>query len=104
MSSYLNSVGQLPLSIMGRASKSKAHLALWTSLMKRSCKLDSGFDFPEFDKFLEEHKSELMKIDDRDDLTDAEYEVQEMDIEQADQEVNKGRLLIQRKGNHWMVQ
>lgn len=28
-----------------------------------------------------------MKIDDRDDLTDAEYEVQEMDIEQADQEV-----------------
>ena len=63
-----------------------------------------GFDFPEFDKFLEEHKSELMKIDDRDDLTDAEYEVQEMDIEQADQEVNKGRLLIQRKGNHWMVQ
>ena len=37
-----------------------------------------------------------MKIDDRDDLTDAEYEVQEMDIEQADQEVNKGRLLIQR--------
>lgn len=41
----------------------------------------------EFDKFLEEHKSELMKIDDRDDLTDAEYEVQEMDIEQADQEV-----------------
>ena len=46
-----------------------------------------------------------MKIDDRDDLTDAEYEVQEMDIEQADQEVNKGRLLIQRKGNHskWMV-
>ncbi|XP_052704066.1 uncharacterized protein LOC128180193 isoform X4 [Crassostrea angulata] len=41
----------------------------------------------EFDKFLEEHKSELMKIDDRDDLTDAEYEVQEMDIEQADQEL-----------------
>ncbi|XP_061177862.1 uncharacterized protein LOC133186647 isoform X1 [Saccostrea echinata] len=41
----------------------------------------------EFDRFLEEHKSELMKIEDRDDLTDAEYEVQEMDIEQADQEL-----------------
>ncbi|XP_048745050.2 uncharacterized protein LOC125658046 isoform X3 [Ostrea edulis] len=41
----------------------------------------------EFDKFMEEHKSELMKIEDRDDLTDAEYEVQEMDIEQADQEL-----------------
>lgn len=46
----------------------------------------------EFDKFLEEHKSELMKIDDRDDLTDAEYEVQEMDIEQADQEVRDVKI------------
>lgn len=49
-----------------------------------------SFYFKEFDKFMEEHKSELMKIEDRDDLTDAEYEVQEMDIEQADQEVRNG--------------
>lgn len=48
----------------------------------------------EFDKFLEEHKSELMKIDDRDDLTDAEYEVQEMDIEQADQEVREAKICV----------
>ncbi|XP_033757062.1 uncharacterized protein LOC117339522 isoform X1 [Pecten maximus] len=41
----------------------------------------------EFDKFLEEHKEELQKIEIRDDLTNAEFEVQEMDIEQADQEL-----------------
>lgn len=52
----------------------------------------------EFDKFLEEHKSELMKIDDRDDLTDAEYEVQEMDIEQADQEVREAKICVKGGG------
>ncbi|KAK3096071.1 hypothetical protein FSP39_022738 [Pinctada imbricata] len=41
----------------------------------------------EFDKFMEDHKGELMKIEEKDDLTDAEFEVQEMDIEQADQEL-----------------
>lgn len=35
-----------------------------------------------------------MKIDDRDDLTDAEYEVQEMDIEQADQEVKEAKICV----------
>lgn len=35
-----------------------------------------------------------MKIDDRDDLTDAEYEVQEMDIEQADQEVREAKICV----------
>lgn len=52
----------------------------------------------EFDKFLEEHKSELMKIDDKDDLTDAEYEVQEMDIEQADQEVREAKICVKGGG------
>lgn len=47
---------------------------------------------------MEEHKSELMKIDDRDDLTDAEYEVQEMDIEQADQEVREAKICVREEG------
>jgi len=42
----------------------------------------------EFDKFLEDHKDELLRIENREDLTNAEYEVQELDIEQADQEVS----------------
>lgn len=43
----------------------------------------------EFDKFLEEHKDELMRIEAKEDLTSAEFDVQELDIEQADQEVSK---------------
>lgn len=44
--------------------------------------------FPEFDKFLEEHKHELQKIETfKEDVTEAELEIQEMDLEQADQEV-----------------
>lgn len=39
-----------------------------------------------------------MKIDDRDDLTDAEYEVQEMDIEQADQEVREAKICVREGG------
>lgn len=39
-----------------------------------------------------------MKIDDRDDLTDAEYEVQEMDIEQADQEVREAKICVREEG------
>jgi hypothetical protein len=39
---------------------------------------------------LEEHKSELQKIDShKEDVTEAELEIQEMDIEQADQEVKE---------------
>ncbi|CAC5397112.1 unnamed protein product [Mytilus coruscus] len=42
----------------------------------------------EFDKFLEEHKDELQKIETgKEDVTEAELEIQEMDIEQADQEL-----------------
>lgn len=39
-----------------------------------------------------------MKIDDRDDLTDVEYEVQEMDIEQVDQEVREVKICVREEG------
>lgn len=42
---------------------------------------------------MEEHKSELQKIDShKEDVTEAELEIQEMDIEQADQEVKNSLL------------
>lgn len=44
---------------------------------------------------MEEHKSELQKIDShKEDVTEAELEIQEMDIEQADQEVKEKHNLL----------
>lgn len=53
----------------------------------------SLFPLPEFDKFMEEHKVDLQHIEIKDDITDAEFEAQEIDIDNADQQVgNKSDL------------
>jgi hypothetical protein len=41
----------------------------------------------EFDKFMEEHKEDLKQIEIKEDITDAEFEAQEIDIDNADQQV-----------------
>ncbi|XP_045189015.1 uncharacterized protein LOC123546637 isoform X2 [Mercenaria mercenaria] len=41
----------------------------------------------EFDKFMEEHKEDLKQIEIKDDITDAEFEAQEIDIDNADQQL-----------------
>ena len=41
----------------------------------------------EFDKFLEEHKDRLESLETKDDITDAELSAQEIEIDEADQEV-----------------
>lgn len=41
----------------------------------------------EFDKFMEEHKADLQQIEIKDDITDAEFEAQEIDIDNADQQL-----------------
>ena len=41
----------------------------------------------EFDKFLEEHKDRLESLETKDDITEAELTAQEIEIDEADQEV-----------------
>ncbi|XP_060587658.1 uncharacterized protein LOC132743149 isoform X3 [Ruditapes philippinarum] len=41
----------------------------------------------EFDKFMEEHKEDLKQIEIKEDITDAEFEAQEIDIDNADQQL-----------------
>ncbi|KAL4231540.1 hypothetical protein ACF0H5_009121 [Mactra antiquata] len=41
----------------------------------------------EFDKFMEDHKDELQNIEIKEDITDAEFEAQEIDIDNADQQL-----------------
>ena len=48
----------------------------------------------EFDKFLEEHKERLETLDTKEDITDAELTAQEIEIDEADQEVGTLSLLM----------
>ena len=48
----------------------------------------------EFDKFLEEHKERLETLDTKEDITDAELTAQEIEIDEADQEVRTLCLLL----------
>ena len=54
----------------------------------------------EFDKFLEEHKERLETLDTKEDITDAELTAQEIEIDEADQEV--GTLCLQIDSSSWV--